>query len=252
MIKKSIIFLLYITLSIAKEPSSLINNDISDIDISRFSVASSTDQIMLVIPDNYSTTFAKFYFFIKENNKWISKLAVDAYIGKAGLGKTEEGDNKTPVGVYKFNRYFGINDCPNDKLPYIKVNESHYWDEDSNSTKYNQLVNYEVYKDFNTEVSEHIINIDPGYEYVINLNYNEECIPNKGSGIFLHCFTHNTFTAGCIAINETDMYEVYKLINQNCHIIIDTKGNMTRYYSYNSSSYIKLGLFAFISFMLLL
>ena len=80
---------------------------------------------MLVIPDNYSTSSAKFYFYIKENNKWISKLAVESYIGLNGLGKTIEGDKKTLVGIYKFNCYFGIENCPNDKLPYVKVNESH-------------------------------------------------------------------------------------------------------------------------------
>ena len=254
---KILIFLIIISFTASLLPQSFIPTNILDIDISKFSIASSTDQIMLVIPDNYTTSFAKFYFYIKENNQWISKLSVDAYIGSNGLGKTIEGDRKTPVGVYKFNCYFGIKDCPNKKLPYIKVNESHYWDGDSNSDKYNQLVNYEIYKDFDIEESEHLITINPGYEYAINMNYNEKCIPKKGAGIFLHCFTERQYTAGCVAISESDMYKVYTLINQNCHIIIDTKENMTKYFNNdnndnNGSIYLNIGLLAFISFIYLL
>ena len=201
-----------------------------DIDISKFKVASLTDQIILVIPSNYTTTSAMLYFYVKEENQWKEYLHAEAYIGKNGLGKEKEGDGKTPVGVYQFNAYFGINDNPGTNLPYVKVNVSHYWNGDSNSDRYNQLVNIETYKDFNKDESEHLIEVNPGYEYAMNINWNKEGTPKKGSAIFLHCYTKNKYTGGCVAIHYLKLTEIYRKINDNCYIIIDTKENMTKYY----------------------
>ena len=50
------------------------------------------------------------------------------------------GDKKTPIGVFKFTKYFGVADNPGTKLPYVKLNEYNYWNGDSSSKKYNQFV----------------------------------------------------------------------------------------------------------------
>ena len=171
------------------------------------------------------------YFYEKKGNKWMQHIETNAFIGKNGLGKEVEGDMKTPVGVYKFNFYFGIEDNPGTNLTYVKINQSHYWDEDSNSKNYNTFVNIETYPDFNTSISEHLIDKNPGYEYALNIDYNKEQTPYKGAGLFLHCFTHNKFTAGCVAIDKNNLTFIYKEINKDCYIIIDTKDNMTKYYS---------------------
>ena len=248
--EKIFIFFVLFIYTYSLEPQPL--NDL-DIDISKFEVASKTNQIILVIPRNYNASNATLYFYVKNDNKWVKHTETDAYIGRNGLGKLKEGDKKTPVGVYKFNRYFGINPNPGTELPYIQVNESHYWDGDSKSKNYNTLVNYDIYKDFNTFDSEHLIDYNPGYEYALNIDYNKEQTPYKGAGIFLHCFTNNTYTAGCVAIKNTTLEHLYTIINEDCHIIIDTKENMTRYY-YNHSLllYINIKMFMFIFFLLLL
>ena len=244
--KESLLFLLLFAYSFSIEPQSF--TDI-DIDISKFKIASSTDQIILVIPPNYTSTSAMLYFYVKKENKWNQTKETNAFIGYNGLGKEKEGDGKTPVGVYKFNCYFGIEDNPGTKLPYIQVNNSHYWDSDPESKRYNTLVNNETYKDFDISKSEHIIDVKPGYEYAINIDYNKDRTKYKGSGIFLHCFTKNPFTAGCVSINITELKDIYGKINENCHIIIDTKENMTKYYS--ASNFIKSGIFMFMCFILL-
>ena len=232
------------------EPQSL--SDL-DIDISKFQVASSTNQIILVIPPNYTSTSAILYFYVKEGNKWVQRKETNAYIGEYGLGKEVEGDRKTPVGVYKFNFYFGIEKNPGTTLPYIQVNQSHYWDGDSESENYNTFVNNETYTEFNASESEHLIDVNPGYEYALNMDYNKERTPYKGAGIFLHCFTERTYTAGCVAIHVDELRSIYKEINEDCHIIIDTKENMTKYYSAsNASNFIKIGLFMFMCFILLI
>ena len=234
---KFLIICLLFIYSISIEPQSF---EELDIDVSKFKVASSTNQIILVIPPNYTSTDAMLYFFIKEGNTWNLRIEAKAYIGKNGLGKEVQGDKKTPIGVYKFNRYFGIEENPGTNLPYVKINESHYWDGDSNSKNYNTLVNIETYKDFETSESEHLIDYNPGYEYSLNIDYNKAQIPKKGAGIFLHCFTRSQFTAGCVAIHKNDLYNIYQEINKDCHIIINTKENLTQYYA--ASSFINKGI----------
>ena len=212
----------------------------NDIDVSKFRIASLVNQIILVIPPNYTTTEAMLYFYVKNGNKWVERMETEAIVGRNGFGKTKEGDGKTPVGMYQFDCYFGINDNPGTDLPYIQVNESHYWDGDSKSKNYNTLVNNETYSNFNHSESEHIIDYNPGYEYVLNIDYNKEQTPNKGSAIFLHCFTGRNYTGGCISIDKYDLHSIYTEINGDCYIIIDTEENMTKYYfnKNNSSKYL--------------
>ena len=222
------------------------------IDISSFEAASKTNQIILVIPETTTSHQAKFYYYIKNENtnQWEEYLSTDCNIGKAGIGKEKEGDMKTPTGVYQLGICFGINKNPGTKIPYIKLNASLFWDGDNESRKYNQLVNNETYTDFDPEKSEHLIDYNPGYEYGININYNKECIPNKGSGIFLHCYTKKDYTAGCVAIKRELLAEVLKKVNDNCYIIIDVFENMKNYS--NKAEFRTLGiLVVLLNFLLL-
>ena len=225
------------------------------IDPSKFKIASLVDQIILVIPPSNTSTDAMLFFYVKKNSKWEEHMETEAYIGEKGLGKTIKGDKKTPVGVYKFNRYFGINDNPGISLPYVKINESYYWDGDSKSKNYNTLVNNETYQDFNISDSKHLIEMDPGYEYALNIDYNEEQTPDKGSGIFLHCFTGKSYTDGGIAIDKYDLHSILREINEDCHIIIDTEQNMEKYTNNvrkSSSNFISNKIFLLIFFIFFL
>ena len=48
-------------------------------------------------------------------------FVTDVYVGKNGLGKTGEGDGKTPVGILHPLSAFGIKPNPGTKMPYIDV-----------------------------------------------------------------------------------------------------------------------------------
>ena len=152
---------------------------------------------------------------------WEQTLDEAAFIGKNGIGKTKEGDTKTPLGTFGFNKALGINDDPGCKLPYIKVNDSHYWDCDSNSQHYNTLVSIDEYKDFSLDDSEHIVDYPNAYKYILNTTYNEECVPNAGSAIFLHCYREQrTYTGGCISTPLDSMEYVMTHIKDDSKIII--------------------------------
>ena len=198
-------------------------------DVSKLKISSKTDQLIIAIPLEKKSHLGYLYYYIKEGNNWSEYLVSDAHFGKNGLGKEIEGDLKTPIGVYEFNSYFGIADNPGTKLPYIKLNNSLYWDGDSNSKNYNKMVNIETYDDFDIAESEHLIDEILAYQYVMSINYNKDRIPHKGSAIFLHCYTENPYTAGCIAVPHSNMLKIYQKANKKAKIIIDYEENIYYY-----------------------
>ena len=173
---------------------------------------------------------AEFNFYERDvDNNFKEIMQAKAYIGKKGLGKTREGDMKTPVGVFHFTEAFGILPDPGSKIGYTQVDGTHYWVGDSSSSYYNKFVSTRDYDDFNKKDSEHIIDYNLAYKYVLNISYNEDGKPGLGSAIFLHCQTKNKFTGGCVAIPENIMREVVKRVNSDCIIIIDKAKNINNY-----------------------
>lgn len=194
--------------------------------IAQLEVAKYTDQIMIVA---VSSDGARLCLYEKESKAWQLVLETEAIIGKNGLGKTKEGDGKTPIGVFLFVEAFGILENPGTKMAYTQVNESHYWVDDSSSNYYNQFVSTEVVaKDWDS--AEHIIEYGESYHYVLATSYNIERISGKGSAVFLHCTSKNMEgTAGCIAVPEPYMREIMKRVQLGCLLIIDDEKNILSY-----------------------
>ena len=161
--------------------------------------------------------------------RWELVLETEAIIGRNGLGKTKEGDGKTPIGVFLFIKAFGILENPGMKVEYTQVNENHYWVDDSESQYYNQFVVIdEVEMDWKS--AEHIVEYEECYQYVLATSYNIECIQGKGSAVFLHCTSEEAeATAGCIAIPEVYMREIMMRVEPQCLLIIDYVENILTY-----------------------
>lgn len=165
-----------------------------------------------------------------DNGIWQEEFSVLGRIGRNGIDKEKEGDEKTPTGVYHFTNAFGILEDPGiTTLPYLQIDETHYWVDDSDSKYYNQLVSTQaVKKEWNSaeKLSESIYS----YKYVLALDYNEACVPGAGSAIFLHCPSRDfEGTSGCIAIPTENMVEVLQKLRSDCVIIIDSEENIANY-----------------------
>ncbi len=166
-----------------------------------------------------------------ENGNWKQILSSPAYVGRNGLildAERQEGCGRTPVGVYHFNKAFGIADDPGCSIPYVKVDENDYWSGDwAEGMHYNELVSLEELPDVDTENSEHLIDYDYEYQYALNISFNEECTVGRGSGIFLHCLGHlKPYTAGCVAVPENIMKQIMQEVHEDCVVVIDTLDNM--------------------------
>ena len=165
----------------------------------------------------------------QESMRWELVFETEAVIGKNGLGKTKEGDGKTPAGVFLFTKAFGILENPGTKFEYVQVDERHYWVDDSRSKYYNQLVDIKnVVPDWKS--AEHILEYGECYHYVLATSFNVEKIPGAGSAVFLHCVSDDAdATAGCIAIPEVYMREIIMRVEQQCILIVDKAENISLY-----------------------
>lgn len=153
----------------------------------------------------------------QKDGYWLGRLSAPAAIGKNGIGKKREGDGKTPQGVYRLLFAFGTKEKPDTDFPYLRVDAGYYWVDDSKSRYYNQLVSVGAVKQ-DWDSAEHIVEKGASYHYALALDYNADCIPGKGSAIFLHCMPSEG--AGCIAVEEGIMRKLLALIQPGCRISI--------------------------------
>ena len=196
--------------------------------VSHLKAAENASQLAVV--SGTHGTNAIFSFHEKDDGGiWREIVSCHAYIGKKGWGKTREGDAKSPCGVYTFTEAFGILPDPGCMMGYTQVDETHYWVGDSNSERYNTMVSTRDYDSFSKEDSEHIIDYDLAYKYALNISYNISGTPGKGSAIFLHCYTKNHFTGGCVAIPEDDMRTVLRRVKPGCVVVMDSHKNIKVY-----------------------
>ena len=169
--------------------------------------------------------------YVKGNAGWYLKYDnIQANLGRGGTGKTKEGDEKTPLGMFTMNTPMGIK-AKEEGFPenYLQVNKNHYWVGDSSSALYNKLVEVSVTMSggktvtadqFSVKDSEHIIDYAGYYDYAIDTGYNSACTKGLGSALFLHCKVGNNFTGGCIAVPEADMKNIMKLYKEGKTVII--------------------------------
>ena len=195
--------------------------------VGKLEAAKDAQQMLIVSAFSNEATDAWISLHEKQDDgTWHMVMTTPGFIGKNGLGKTKEGDAKTPTGVFHFNRAFGIADDPGCAIPYVKVDEDTYWSGDPREGfHYNELVSLKDLPDLDVASgdSEHIIDYIYHYQYCLNISYNEEGTPGLGSAIFLHCFAPaKPFTGGCVSIPEDYMKFVMQRVNEDTVVIIDT------------------------------
>lgn len=147
-----------------------------------------------------------------------------ARLGRGGMGKLREGDDKTPLGIYRIGDAYGIKENPGCVLPYHKIEEDMYWCE-KKGIFYNRIVRNTKQEETRTDragrIGEHLIEYVPEYHYFLDIGYNSEQAEGKGSAIFLHCFGAGDTTKGCIAVAEEDMITILRWIQEGTKIRIE-------------------------------
>lgn len=161
--------------------------------------------------------------------EWRVLVDAEGRMGRNGMGKEKEGDEKTPVGLYTAGLVFGNKSNPGTSLPYIDVTPTMYWVGDSSSPYYNKLADTAAVGDvFDKPSSEHLSAYGAVYNYCVDMGYNPEGTPYKGSALFLHC-TNGYGTAGCVAIPEEDMANVVRYLKAGAKFLLDEAGKIEDY-----------------------
>ena len=185
----------------------------------QLSAASTCDQMVVVRYKSGSSATLTMHEKDAEG-VWRQTLSSYAYVGKKGIGKTKEGDMKTPTGTYNLKTPFGIKANPGTGLDYVKVTTNHYWCGSSGSKYYNQLIDTRVIDRARTKSDEYLISYKGVYNYAAFIDYNASGTAGKGSCIFLHCTGSNKYTAGCVAVPESVMVKILKALKPGCKIVI--------------------------------
>ena len=164
-----------------------------------------------------------------ESGVWKQILSTPGFVGKKGLcldADHAEGCAQTPVGVYHFNKAFGIAADPGCAIPYVQVDENTYWSGDPDR-QYNQMVDIRDVPELLMDDSEHIVDYDLQYQYCLNISFNEEGTPGRGSAIVLHCIGPiKPWTGGCVAVPENIMKTIMQNVQEDCVVVIDVAENL--------------------------
>ena len=141
-------------------------------------------------------------------------------IGKNGkTTKKNEGDNKTPKGIYTLGPlYYRKDRLPkiSTKLKKIEIMKNFGWCDDVKSKFYNKPIKTNI-----NVRHEKLYRNDKKYDLLIPIEYNtKKTKKNKGSAIFIHLTSNYKKTQGCVAIKEKDMLILLKLINKKTKIKI--------------------------------
>ena len=202
--------------------------DLSPDWISSLEQAETAQQLFVVAGIGETTAYISMHE--KDGNGiWHQVMTTPGYIGKYGLGKTKEGDAKTPVGTFEFNYAFGIAEDPGCAIEYHQVDENDYWSGDQrDGYHYNEMVDIRDLPDLSKDDCEHIVDYTSEYQYCLNISYNSEGTPGLGSAIFLHCLGRiKPYTGGCVAIPQDKMILVMKNVSKDCIVVIDSLRNLS-------------------------
>ena len=73
----------------------------------------------------------------------------------------------------------------------------------------------------------------PAYNYSVNIEVNPQCRKDSTSAIFLHCFSRQSYTWGCVAIAEGEMRTTLQILKPGARIVmVRNKEDLLSYMEY--------------------
>lgn len=193
----------------------------------KLDAAKDAEQLIVVAGVGETTAYVSMHEKNKDG-KWEMILQSPGYTGLEGMGSADCDHAITPTGTFTIDKAFGIADDPGCQMEYTKVTGDHYWSGDSREgMHFNEFVNIKDVPGLDPDECEHIVDYKYEYKYCLNMGYNKECIPQKGSCFFFHCTgLAKPYTGGCVAVNESVMKVIMQKVKPGCKITIDKADKM--------------------------
>ena len=195
-------------------------------------------QLMVVLTEGWDKLQGTLYCFDMQGGKWKLKFTNPVVVGSKGMGLGDgiislnspgvpikkEGDLKSPAGFFTIGTAFGYagkKDAAWIKDRYIKASDTLICVDDVQSPNYNRLVQSDTIKSaYNSHEDMH--RRDDAYKWGLFVNHNAvNPSPGAGSCIFMHIWKDDQHgTAGCTAMQETDILKLLHWINAEKHPLL--------------------------------
>ena len=137
----------------------------------------------------------------------------------AAKGHKQEGDGRTPSGVFKFGTVFGYDPWVPTQARYHQLTDDDIWVDDPASPEYNR---WSSKKRTEAKSFEVMRRKDDLYKYGAVIEYNRDpVVPGKGSAIFMHVWRGpDSPTAGCVAMSEENILKFFKWLDKDSNPVI--------------------------------
>lgn len=182
-------------------------------------------QAIVIITDDWTATQGKGRLYERRTARSAWKPVGDAFnvvVGRSGLGRgsaadagsaeplKNEGDGRSPSGLFPLTFAFGTAAGIPSKLEYKKLSEFTECVDDVSSSFYNRVVNRMQVGNFDWDSSEKMAKITPEYDLGIFVGYNSYPVTKgKGSCIFLHIWKDESSpTSGCTAMERSQLEKI--------------------------------------------
>lgn len=184
------------------------------------SSALAAQQLIVVISPELNATKASMQRY-EQHDKWVKigdKIPVT--LGRSGLGYAafkvplkNEGDGRSPSGLFPITSTFGYDNNLTFKLPYWHADENLYCIDDRNDSRYNKILR--IYEKSSLPSSYEVMRRPDGvYRYGAVIGYNDSGVKGRGSCIFIHLNQSDKRpTSGCTAMDEAPLIELLKWLD---------------------------------------
>jgi D-alanyl-D-alanine dipeptidase len=191
-------------------------------------VLDDSDQLIVVTSKNWDAIQGIAQRYERHGDSFEKfEAAFPVVLGKHGMGwgkgmivvkdpsgpVKQEGDGKAPAGVFKLGTAFGYDTSAATRLPYLALTQTLECVDDSQSSRYNQLVDKGTLAGDWTS-AERMRRKDDLYRQGIFIEHNTPAIPGAGSCIFLHIWRGQTTpTRGCTAMAAEDIARLFNWLD---------------------------------------
>lgn len=185
--------------------------------IGGYSFLFGAQQLIVVLSPELNATQASMQRYEKRKiwEKVGMKTAVT--LGRSGLGYAafkeplkNEGDGRSPAGLFSITSTFGYDQNSTFKLPYWYADDNLYCIDDINDSRYNRMLR--IFDKSSLPSSYEVMHRTDGvYRYGAVIGYNDMGEKGRGSCIFIHLNHSDKHpTSGCTAMDEVPLLEVLK------------------------------------------
>jgi len=144
--------------------------------------------------------------------------------GESGKPTKQEGDQKSPAGVFKLFSLFGTASPSRVRFvrfPYQQVGPTTEAIDDPRSRYYNRVIDRAEIKHPDWSTSESMLAVGSRYRFGVMVEHNWSQIPGLGSCIFFHVWNlDRTGTAGCTATSLANLERLLHWLDADRHPLI--------------------------------